>query len=69
MARHNATYPTRRIENLCCFTINHPGQMRALIDLGVSGIQSDAPGLLRRVAEERGLRVDLGAERVALATA
>jgi len=57
MAQHNALHPERPIEHLCCFTINHPEQMQALIDLGVSAIQSDTPGLLRRVAEGRGLRL------------
>ena len=66
MARHNATHPEQAVEHLCCFTINHPAQMRVLMDLGVSGIQSDDPGLLRRVADERGLCVDVKAERVAL---
>jgi glycerophosphoryl diester phosphodiesterase len=54
IAEHNARHPERVIERLCCFTINDPAQMRRLIDLGVSGIQSDKPGLLRQVAEARG---------------
>jgi glycerophosphoryl diester phosphodiesterase len=66
MARHNAEHPEAAIEHLCCFTINHPAQMRALIDLGVSGIQSDAPALLRQVADARGMRVDLRQEAVSV---
>jgi len=42
------------IDGLCCFTINQRHQMRQLIDLGVSAIQSDAPGLLRQVTQECG---------------
>ena len=57
MALHNRACPELPVEALCCFTINHPEQMQALIDLGVSGIQSDHPALLRRVAEGRGLKL------------
>jgi glycerophosphoryl diester phosphodiesterase len=36
------------------FTVNEPGRMRELASLGVSGIFTDRPGLLRQVlAEER----------------
>jgi hypothetical protein len=58
-ARHNASSPDVAIEGLCSFTINHPREMRELIELGVWGIQSDRPGLLRRVALECGRSVDL----------
>jgi glycerophosphoryl diester phosphodiesterase len=36
------------------WTIDGPGQMRQLLDLGVDGIMTDRPTALRRVLEERG---------------
>jgi glycerophosphoryl diester phosphodiesterase len=57
--RHNASSRGVTIEGVCSFTINHPREMRELIELGVWGIQSDRPGLLRKVALECGLRVDV----------
>lgn len=37
------------------WTVNEPAEMRALIDLGVDGLISDRPDLLRRAAAEKGL--------------
>ncbi len=37
------------------WTIDEPEQMRELIDLGVDGIMTDRPGVLRDVLRERGL--------------
>jgi glycerophosphoryl diester phosphodiesterase len=56
VASHNASSPDVAIEGVCSFTINHAREMRELIELGVWGIQSDRPGLLRRVALECGGR-------------
>jgi glycerophosphoryl diester phosphodiesterase len=56
-ASHNASSRDVTIVGVCSFTINHAREMRELIELGVWGIQSDRPGLLRRVALECGLRV------------
>jgi hypothetical protein len=64
LARHNASSPGVTIEGVCSFTINHPREMRELIELGVWGIQSDRPGLLRRVALECGRSVDLARDGV-----
>jgi glycerophosphoryl diester phosphodiesterase len=36
------------------WTINRPEQMRQLLDLGVDGLLSDRPDLLREVLRERG---------------
>jgi glycerophosphoryl diester phosphodiesterase len=36
------------------WTINRPAQMRQLLDLGVDGLLSDRPDLLREVLRERG---------------
>jgi glycerophosphoryl diester phosphodiesterase len=36
---------------LCSFTINNEEQARSLFALGVSAIQSDFPGMLRRVLD------------------
>lgn len=57
MREHNAKNPDAPIEGVCSFTINAAREMRALIDLGVHGIQSDRPGLLHRVAAACGRRV------------
>jgi glycerophosphoryl diester phosphodiesterase len=59
MRRHNARSADAPVQALCSFTINTKKEMEALIDLGVSGIQTDRPDLLRRVALARGRRVDV----------
>ena len=56
VASHNAASPGVPIAGVCSFTINHPREMRELIELGIWGIQSDRPALLRRVALDRGLK-------------
>jgi glycerophosphoryl diester phosphodiesterase len=38
------------------WTINEAGEMRRLLDLGVDGVMSDFPGLLRKVVDERARR-------------
>ena len=35
------------------WTVNHPGEMRRLLDMGVDGLISDYPAVIRRVVEER----------------
>ncbi len=37
------------------WTIDDPDEMRALLDIGVDGIMTDRPAVLREVLEERGL--------------
>lgn len=59
LANHNASSPDVALQGLCSFTINHPREMRKLIELGVWAIQSDRPGLLRKVALECGRSVDV----------
>jgi len=36
------------------WTVDDPGQMRAALDMGVDGVMTDQPGLLRDVLIERG---------------
>lgn len=42
------------------WTIDGAGQMNRLLDLGVDGIMTDRPTVLRRVLEDRGLWVEYG---------
>jgi len=42
------------------WTVNRPEDMAAMIDLGVDGIISDHPDLLRKVAGEKGIAVPKG---------
>ena len=37
------------------WTVDDPDQMEAALDLGVDGIMTDRPAMLREVLEERGL--------------
>ena len=43
------------------WTVNDPGDMARLIDMGVDGIISDRPDLLRSVAAAKGIQVPRGA--------
>lgn len=45
------------------WTVNRPDRMRRLLDRGVDGLVSDAPGRARRVLEEREARAVTGPER------
>lgn len=45
------------------WTVNRPVRMRRLLDRGVDGLVSDAPGRVRRVLEEREARSVAGPER------
>lgn len=50
LREHNARSAEPRLDGLCAFTINERPEMEELVALGVAGIQSDRPGLLREVA-------------------
>jgi len=54
MQRHNESQPAAPLRGICAFTINDEDEMKQLLELGVWGIQSDRPALLRRVAEATG---------------
>jgi glycerophosphoryl diester phosphodiesterase len=42
------------------WTVNKPADISALIDIGVDGIISDRPDLLRQVAGEKGIALPRG---------
>ena len=42
------------------WTVNHPDDMRRLLDWGVDGLVSDAPGRARRILDERDVGGDVG---------
>jgi glycerophosphoryl diester phosphodiesterase len=42
------------------WTVNTPAEMARLIEMGVDGIISDRPDLLRRVAGEKGIALPTG---------
>lgn len=54
LREHNANNPAASVRGLHAFTINEEVEMRELVQLGISGIQSDRPDLLRRVASASG---------------
>jgi glycerophosphoryl diester phosphodiesterase len=56
-SHHNGTTARVPLIGLVPYTINDPKEMRTLIALGVDGIQSDRPEILRAVAETMGRRL------------
>jgi glycerophosphoryl diester phosphodiesterase len=54
---HNARRPRVPLEGVVSFIINDESEMLSLIELGVAGIQTDRPKLLRSVAERCGKMV------------
>jgi glycerophosphoryl diester phosphodiesterase len=62
MREHNARSPDLALDSLISFVINEEPEMGTLIDLGVSGIQSDYPGRLRKVAQARGCELEVHTE-------
>ena len=54
---HNEHHPHRRIEGLVGATVNDPEEMECLIDIGINGLQTDLPELLKEIVEEKGLEV------------
>ena len=46
------------------WTVNKPADMTRLIEMGVDGIISDHPDLLRKVASERGIALPAGSNAV-----
>lgn len=56
-ARFNKKHPDKKIEYLIGCTINKASEMECLIKLGIGGIQTDYPGLLKQVAEQMGRRI------------
>jgi glycerophosphoryl diester phosphodiesterase len=51
---HNASSPPVPLEGVVSFTINDEREMISLVELGVHGIQTDRPALLRSVVERHG---------------
>lgn len=58
-AEFNATRPRVPIEKIIGTTINKESEMECLMALGIDGLMSDKPGLLRKVAERHGMRCEL----------
>jgi glycerophosphoryl diester phosphodiesterase len=42
------------------WTVNKPEDIAAMIDIGVDGVISDRPDLLRKIAGEKGISLPLG---------
>jgi glycerophosphoryl diester phosphodiesterase len=53
VSRRSVTAAHRLGREVHVWTVNEPGQMRALLDLGVDGLVTDRPDLLRTVLRER----------------
>lgn len=53
-ARYNKKNPEKRMEYLCACTINDAKEMECLIKLGIDGIQTDNPGLLKETVDRMG---------------
>ena len=53
--KFNATNPKIPIEMIVGATINAKSEMEALIGIGIDGLMSDDPGMLRKVADELGM--------------
>ena len=51
---HNAACPEAPVRRIVAFTINHPAEMRELLELGFDGVQTDRPDLLARVVSALG---------------
>lgn len=58
-AHHNAANPRVPIEKIVGATINARDEMECLIAMGIDGLMSDSPRLLRGVAEKLGMTIDL----------
>jgi len=63
--QHNAHNPQQPLRGVIPFTINEEPKMEWLMRMGVHGMQTDRPDLLRRVAERLGRRFVLDGEGVA----
>ncbi|MCB0712531.1 MAG: hypothetical protein KDD67_09395 [Ignavibacteriae bacterium] len=50
--KHNRLHPHRELRGMIAATVNDPEEMRCLINLGIGGIQTDLPDLLRKVYSE-----------------
>jgi glycerophosphoryl diester phosphodiesterase len=49
-SQHNGSGQGSRVEGVIAFTVNNEPELRCLIRMGIDGIQSDKPDLLRAVA-------------------
>jgi glycerophosphoryl diester phosphodiesterase len=55
--KHNCDHPELPVEAIVSYTINDRKEMRTLIAMGVNGIQSDVPELLREVVDSMKTKV------------
>lgn len=53
MEKHNASCaPDARLKGIVGFTVNREAELRALVGMGIRGIQTDRPDLLAKVVDE-----------------
>ena len=55
--RHNRKHPDKKVKNIIGCTINYESEMDCLVRIGISGIQTDYPDKLLRIAEKYDLKI------------
>ncbi|MGB5850314.1 MAG: hypothetical protein WBH40_17630, partial [Ignavibacteriaceae bacterium] len=55
--RHNKKHPDKQVKNIIACTINYESEMDCLVRIGISGMQTDYPHKLLRIAKKYDLKV------------